>query len=251
MERKLRSRVVVVNNRNKSQRLKIREAQKKVLIITDSRGKGITDEINSRPSLASVKFDIKILPGVKLNDITQKIRTYSIYQKYDLIVVVAGICELTVKEVNQGLQILTYPGSDIHEIITKLNALRDTYGSNLILATITPASLKKYFEHRNPTKQFPVEREEELKSQQKALIEDIKEINSRIKESNAEANVTNIDLANLTQSRAIKYKFGRRHRTTKFTDKDLYDGVHSNSVLRKKWHKRTVDVIDKSLFNQN
>ena len=220
---------------------------KRLLIITDSRGRGVASALHKKPALISTRTAIRAIPGAKLNEIKDRIVLTEVFQQQDLIIVAGGICDFTVKTEHLGLKLLTYPGINIHEVLGQIETLRQNFGSRLIIATIPPAGLIKYYEYKNPGRELPEELESQLKEQQTKLLEDLREINNYIKDSNREANVTNIDLNRMVTSTSIKHTFGQRYRTERFTAKDLYDGVHANQALKDKWHKRIADVAEVTL----
>ena len=221
---------------------------KRLLIITDSRGRGVSTELHKKPALIPTRIAIRAIPGARLYEIERRITLTEVFQQQDLIIVAGGICDLTVKTNYQGQKLLTYPGVNINEVLGQIETLRHKFGSRLIIATIPPAGLLKYYEYKNPGQELPEQIESQLKEQQTKLLADLREINNYIKENNREANVTNIDLNRMVTSTSIKHSFGQRYRTERFTAKDLYDGVHANQSLKVKWHKRIADVAETTLY---
>jgi hypothetical protein len=219
----------------------------KILIATDSRGSGISNQINRNQNLASlknVKIDIRILPGAKLDELHRAVNSASVYQNYDLIIIVGGICNLTEKSVWGNLNILDYPVKDLYIVENQLSDIRQQYQDKVIFATIPPASLAKFARVKNNIDSLPSQLEAKLADSQQRLINDIFVLNDWIRQNNIENQCTNLDLNNYNTSKSLKKSpNGGKYRIETFSDKNMYDGLHANMTLKGKWHKRTTDVI--------
>jgi outer membrane biogenesis lipoprotein LolB len=87
-----------------------------------------------------------------------------------------------------------------------------------------------------------------LEEDQLRLNEDIQSLNDWIKRNNTDSQCTNLDLEKINTSCSIKKtKRGIKYRTTTFSDKNMYDGLHGNMPLKEKWHKRTTEVVYQEL----
>ena len=120
----------------------------KVLILTDSRGKGLEEVIKDR-SLDSqnIKPTIITRPGITLEhcvDIAITKGNDPTHQ-FDLIIIQAGICDFTVRNRQGNIKILNYIRNEqVAKIESYLVRLRQNLGSKINVATIIPASLSKY-----------------------------------------------------------------------------------------------------------
>ena len=219
----------------------------RALVVSDSRGAGISRQVNRNQKLATLKkvrVDIRILPGATLRELRNAIANANAFHSYQLIIVVGGICDLTVKSQYDKLNILEYPAHDPDKVVGEFILLRDEFGDKIIFSTISPASLVKYAKVKNNIECLPRELENRLTTSQVKLVQDLEYINSWIKEDNKQSHCTNLDHSKFTTSCSIKKPLqGQKYRKEKFSDKNLYDGLHANSELKTKWHQRTTDVI--------
>ena len=223
----------------------------KVLIVTDSRGFGLTLQITRNQrinTLRGAELDVKLYSGATLQELHECIRRANTFKSYDLNIVVGGICNLTERISWSGYNILHYPVKDLSSTKNTFLELREQYQGKVIFATICPAGLTKHARVKNHIDELPQELENLLTENQIRLNRDIEEINSWILENNRQYNCTNIDLSKIAKSQSIKRKLsGEKYRIQHFSDKNLYDGVHGNVLQRERWHKRTVDVIYQEL----
>ena len=237
--------VATINNNNPPR------YKPKALIITDSRGFGISSQIVRNQQINSLKgadIDVKILSGATLQEIQEQTRRACTFKTYDLIIVIGGICNLTEIASWNRLNVLHYPVKDLQSIRATLTELREQFQEKIIFSTICSAGLTKYARAKNYIDQLPKDLEQLLTENQARLNKDIESINDWILANNKEFDCTNIDLNKLSTSQSIKRKFnGEKYRVKHFSDKNLYDGVHGNMAQREKWHKRTIDVIYQEL----
>ena len=203
----------------------------KIIIFTDSRGRGLQEFINNHPESGIYENIIRVLPGKDLIQISASLKELINdlpIDKYHC-VVFAGICGLTERSNEDGISKISYPLSNrenkVHNVFATIQDLRQTFTNNITVCTIIPASLHKYFERHNHNQSLPTE----LEAEQNALLEDIETINAYITQFNDTPNI-NINLAKRFQ-RQIKKKRQRTsslsyRRISRFCDKDLPDGVH-------------------------
>ena len=203
-----------------------------IIIICDSRGRGLQNFVDSHPESSNYYNTIEILPGRDINQIAinaiQTISNLSTQNFY--CVIFAGICSLTERTTIAGTQRIHYPLNNrtnkVREVINTIRDLKQRYSNSINICTIVPASLNKYFQHHNPQVPAP----EGLDAEQNALLEDIEEINQEIVNINAGA-ITNINLSKrfFKQAKRKRQKIAStiyRRRVLRFTDCDLPDGVH-------------------------
>jgi predicted ester cyclase len=216
-----------------------------VLILTDSRGRGLEEllytHLKEKPE---IEFQVRVYPGATLELIQSKIAR--LRRHYDLKIVIAGICNLTQKERESKLKLLTY-----RECSSKLEATKGTLGKLIaedqFVSTITPASLDAYAKHFNKDRrQLP-----DQATEQKKLLEDLDSINSYIKDLSRTKEGLVINLAKQVFKSSRK-KRGKSHKTIyRFEDKDLPDGVHLSNNLKKVWAKIIATAINKSFDLQS
>lgn len=218
------------------------------LILTDSRGGGLSEylnsqsyeEINTNSVEQEVEIDVITIPGAKIQELARCIPAKIHEKPYELIIIIAGICNFTTKE---G-KLLTYGESQKETVLEIIQDLRDTYPHAILtFATIPPASLKKNARFLNDTHNFS------FTAQQDLLIKDIKEVNNFIVEQNIIEDSPTLDWARPTfiTSKKRKRKGKTARKVTKFTDRHLPDGVHPNEQLKTRWFKITHKFIVRKL----
>ena len=220
----------------------------KILFVSDSRGRDIDAYLNY-----DEKFECNVARGAtmrKASDIAMRMQRKKPKVTYDLTVISAGICNLTKRTTTRGTVKISYTTNKeereakLNDITHCINRLRNLSLTPVSFCTIIPASIKK---HNN------LDNETSAEQQQQALLEDIRVINSFIKQNNREANIKTIDWARF----ALKHSKKRRRtgdksicrRTTSFTDENLEDGVHFNDTLKQKCftttHQVALDIVRK------
>lgn len=208
-----------------------------IIIIADSRGKGLEEFIDQHPESNRFNNIVKILPGRNLNQIAiETIQSISGLNSQDYYcIILAGICSLTEVTRIAGSKRIHYPlhsrDTKITDITGTIRDLKHRFADSINICTIIPASLTKYFNHYNPGKPLP----EGLEQEQSALIDDINTINTEIINANSQT-VTNI---NLSKRVLIQSKKKKQRRTTesyrrifRFSDTELPDGVHFSDSLK-------------------
>ena len=218
-----------------------------VLIVTDSRGKGLPEALHT-PDFQNISLDINIRKGGTYTDFEEIIASHTADKQYHLIVIVGGICSFTSRErlhnINRKVNAITYKSSKVQAAIEILTRLRQELGRTLIVGTVPPASLIKYLKSRNRLVQhFDPALTKQLEAQQISLLQDLTLLNDWITTSNTNLRLPTLDLHRAVISSAIKVTCGKRRRTKRFTDLHLEDGVHADELIALRWHKRTGAVI--------
>ena len=212
------------------------------IIVADSRGRGLDDFIGNHPTPEDHQYVLQIKPGKSLSQLCPLIiHSVDSYDKdYTYCIVFAGICGMTDKTtdktVSRKANILryqeTYWQDKININIDTAKFLKKSYGDHINFCTVIPADLVAYFCHHNPDLPIP----DYLASEQKALEEDINIINKAFLDINSPA-ITNINLSRRAQVRSKKkrQRSGSKivyRRVTKFSYKELIDGVHFSPKLQ-------------------
>lgn len=171
----------------------------KIIIAADSRGRHLQQYIHQHSIFNN--FTVICIPGAKINTLKHAIKqnTKDIHPLNASITLLAGICNLTEKiHHTQGTQI-TYNHSQqkTDTIIQQLQDISTSFNtstSTLKIATIPPASQKKYALSQTQKKQLKhsIFTDTELNSKQKTLEEDITYINTVIANINTNNNLTTI-----------------------------------------------------------
>ena len=214
---------------------------KKILILTDSRGKRL-DELLFRHfkkrSDLRLYIQVRVYAGATLGNIRDKIAR--LRKNQDLIIVLAGICNFTQKEKLNNKKLLTYP-EGTNKLEKAVEEVDNLITKTCLVATITPASLEAYAKQNN--------REEsslpDQSTDQRRLFEDLDKINLHIKGTSKDREAQIINLAKLAFKNSRK-KRGKKHKTIyNFEKKELPDGVHLSKVLRKSWARNIAVAIEK------
>ena len=206
---------------------------KNILIITDSRGRGIGQYLK-RETPENYKYKTVFLPGASLERVAVEVFQQYDRQQYDNCIVLAGICGLTEKFIIRGQRRLHYPtesaADKVNNILSTIHDL-NTRLTHINIATIIPASLIKHFRYHNPGCELPIG----LQDEDKRLLEDIELINREIKETNQAHERRTINLyARVCKNSLRKFRGqARTRRKSRFTDKDLTHDIHCNAALQK------------------
>ena len=203
-----------------------------LIIVTDSRGIGIDNFIHLNNLEDDFKIVTIVIRGCDLIRAASIAR--SLMQSYAhrncYCILFVGICSLTEKERSRSVRAIRYPADNRTiklECITQvLGNLKTEFGDRVNVPTIIPASLGKFFTFSNPHRKVP----SNLQEEQLQLLDDIKSINDIIKESHIQSVSTTINLAGRFYSSSIKRnrktKSGAKRRVEKFSDSNLFDGLH-------------------------
>lgn len=213
-------------------------------IVTDSRGRGLQVFFGEKPKISkseytSVQVECACLPGASIDSIRVHLAQQIPKVRPDTIVIAAGICCLTTKTSLGRKRVLLYHKDEQTRAETVNNICRDfrqlhreftNENCRVILATIPPANIVKYFCTNNPNHQPP----DYLEEEQQALIEDIEEVNKCITQINDTCGLPTVDWDRYTYHESLKRRRSGtvRTRKRKFVDLNLPDGVHFNSKLQ-------------------
>ena len=220
----------------------------KVLVVTDSRGAGI-DAILAEQITGVANIHYAVLPGGNFGRIHSYLEQYEDIKSFNYAALIAGICNFTIKT-RGGVYYTTDENvrqaklQEIEENINSLHALLQP--AKVSFATIPPASLDKYLRVKKGIELIPPE----LVDQQTALLEDIYQANQVIKDWNSSQNNILLNIADYTCVNSLKRSRSDGQvyrRKTKFSDKNLWDGVHYNDELSWKINSRIADIIQQEL----
>lgn len=205
----------------------------KVLIISDSRGSELQDLLNEQPSTShSINWTVNVNKGATINTISRKIDR--IHHKYNVIIVIAGICNFTCKR-KSTRNTIDYPERRKDTTIREIDTLLEKYPTKVHICTITPADLIK---RQDPDSTITEEIQENL-------VQDITETNDHIKSKNIDRDFPTIDLANNSHTHSLKRQGGQKKRIVKFTSKDLPDGIHPSLTLKQDWARYIAQTTPK------
>lgn len=231
-----------------------------VLVLTDSRGRGLSEflEQTAFKDDQSCEVLVSVVPGGKLPGLLDQASRYLTGEcrvkgkTIDNVVVEAGICSLTTRRTitteGQSRTELRYV-RDVDNLIAIAESVISSYHQfpeRINIATIVPASLKKYSEYHNGE---ALSSDATLKGEQDHLLEDIGKLNDIIIGENKELpNTQTIDLWRTVIKSSLKRvtkspEDRERRRVQKFTEKNLHDGVHGNQWLQVKWFDRITQIL--------
>ena len=234
------------------------QAKPRILLITDSRGRGLKNLLNNS---LNHKYEIfeNILSGSTIETLADWIETETNRLGHlDAVILIGGICNFTSKETYRTchgqINIIRYQERiDTTQIRGRLEALIDQLQRRLIIATIPPASLIKYLEEQERRRGIRIPEGErgrlleDLASQQRDLEWDIEDLNKWIIEKNKELAKPTLDFHNQVYKTSKKKQRARSRRVRKFCDEDLRDGVHPNHSLLVKLCMRLDDTVTKTI----
>lgn len=223
-----------------------------VLIITDSRGDGL-DAYLAYYLEGCTNICFESLKGASFKDIRVFLEKNVQDLKFDYAAIIAGICSFTIKKDGR----LSYFRSPfvreplIQGVISEINKIREILSpAKVSIATIPPASIGKHYWtiHDLTLAQLPPGTED----QQCSLVLDIFNTNNEITDNNIAAGIKKIlNVADYTFVNSLKRRnFGNREiykRTTRFSDKGLWDGVDFDETLKHKIFCRIVDLLQEEI----
>ena len=229
-----------------------------VIIITDSRGKGIEDYIKENDLEDDFAIVTKVIRGCDVSRAAHLARSLiSSYQHRNYYCMIfLGICSLTDISRTKRSRSIRYPDqtrvSKVQCIIEDLKGLKVDFGDRINYPTIIPASLAKFYAYSNPGKSIPAD----LPKEQNALLEDLNTINSWIKDTNLQSSITStVNLSARFFSKSIKKnrktKSGSKRRVEKLNDNHLYDGLHLDSSIRSTCFGLLFEGARRDLFRLN
>jgi hypothetical protein len=159
-----------------------------VIILTDSRGAGLESKISKHlKTVLGLSITVRIYKGTTLERIKRSFDR--LRQRYDLCIIIAGVCNLTTREQLNGVNTLAYTHSD-HKVEQIKDTVNQLIRQNCIVSTISPAYLEGYARARNPSQTAVPDQ----KSEQDSLLKDISELNSHIKQTSSESGVQILNL---------------------------------------------------------
>lgn len=230
-----------------------------IILATDSRGRGLNtylQKMNPFPPNWHVYLLFK--PGASIERLSHEaqllIQSSSDKTAPYHVVFMGGICNLTEKFKHQsGTEIVYQHSSDkvqmlLHSIEKTFHQISLSPSSIVQFATIPPVSIKKFKEYQSERGNLKSSKysSDESAAQQEALENDIKFINNKISQYNANYNSSSIRLDKDITKISIK-KRGRngtcKKRTSKFFYDNFYDGVHPERSLAEKWFLRICSSI--------
>ena len=221
---------------------------RKVIFVTDSRGRGLREFIKEDKFLLSPS-EVIVTPGATINTLQEIIRQYD--DGTALIIVAAGICNLTQKFYKKGKPKVTYHRiAGVHEgddsfnlsvLKDQIRALKAAYRERIIIATIPPGGLVNYSTYIDP--EVSTQEQLALSGQQLTLEEDIIKVNEFIFELNTSDNLPTIRLDKSLAVTSVK----KSSIKWKYKYNKLLDGFHPKDPLKKTWFKLLANAAAKHL----
>ena len=206
---------------------------RKLLILTDSRGRDFRNQIPFI-QVPALKVEVIVYSGATFETIAiHAIQLLSSSpDTYDLCAIFAGICSFTERTTLNNEHRLHYPlqerSAKISGVLETARDLKERFGRKIVFHTIIPASLPKYFFTRNNSIDFFPGIEEE----QNALLKDLERVNDSLTSLNARAGNATCNLSNRFTSHSLKREYGGEkriaYRLSRFSDTNLPDGIHPN-----------------------
>lgn len=201
----------------------------KTLVIADSRGAGLLEALNEHAGAGSIKVEVHRGAGIEeavLNSL-ESLRRF----KPDLILLFAGICNVTMRNRHTKITALKYLDADstviavIAALDRALSILKHHGYMRVSTATLTGVDLNRY-NQRSSTPKDPY---------QETLNAAIITINRKIIEGNRKRNIPTTWTASVIHA----YYRGSYH----FLYHRLRDGCHPNRATVAYWAKVMVKVI--------
>ena len=207
-----------------------------IRILTDSRGRGLEHRILSElDSSKNIRIIFNVYPGTTLEKLRHKLPR----GQAALTLIIAGICNFTTSSKEGRKRIVTYNTAlNVRQerkdsIKSTILDLLDNYGS-CIVSTIAPAKLTTLDNL-------------DQKDDQQALLADLQEINTFIKEESEKRNINILNLAKTFFLSSRKRRGKSRKTVWRFAEEALPDGVHLNPKLQDRWAKIIATCITKFL----
>lgn len=241
----------------------------RVVIFTDSRGRGLRHALGQIPGLVSTGILLKVRnqKGARFGDLLDNLRTDQRTQGYrghrgdrTIAVISGGICGLTTlwgSEESQDLQIF-YNSSrrNISRIKSKIDEIISYCQRrhiDLILTTISPACLiearDSYIRKGQLRRSRYRYRTSELEEQQKYLEEDVNDLNDHITGRSTAEGLKYLNLnKSITKTSNRGKKRGRPKLHFKFTYERFTDGVHVNNKVKEEWFSKIGNLLKSKLF---
>ena len=220
--------------------------------MSDSRGRGLAERLRDsglpdNPVIEEITrggADIDKLLSHLQKSIERQSRDLICYRR-TIVVVLGGICNLTYRHKEQHNNYISYqPASPVQakqSLSDQYSCLREFCKSEkleILLTTVYPAALKcaaQSFINQGKLSSLPFD-DEEFQQQQKALEDDIEEINNALLDTAKQEGRQIINLQKLLISTSVK-KRGRNRKIKKvsrYNYNHLPDGVHADHHLQTK-----------------
>lgn len=238
-----------------------------VLLLTDSRGRGLEDTLRQGGALPDKTIvEARSKGGATLQDLFRDLRhtTRAAIRKHlghkIVVVLSGGICNLTTKSGGRGDTQIHYKRDEnslqnIRKTLDEILQYTKERGYYLVVTTILPASLSLSAEFNVANGRLRASKlnEEELAEQQQLLEKDISDLNTHIAERCKDENTIYVNLTNDIQTVTTR-TLGRRKKYKKKISKihyeKLYDGVHPNDDLKSKLFMRILKACSYLLTPQ-
>ena len=224
------------------------------LIVSDSRGRGIGNYLNSQDYSEENYIPIftdYCFPGANLRRLISETEEIKRVRHFDVTLVIGGICSLTTKNHLPPYQINYINRQEKKDNLYHL--ISEILQGDCHIATIPPAGLSKALTSRNPQEIFDEATLEELKSQQDDLVQDLDEINQLIIDKYTNLGEICLDWARSTFITSTKRSRSKTRKVRRFNPRHLEDGVHPIPSLRYRWFSITrkfVELQIKDLLNR-
>ena len=205
--------------------------RRRLIFFFDSRGKFLEYEINL---INNTKKPVEpwTFSSATINDLVHEAINYGKTRPFDLLFIVGGICDITVKD--WGNNTITFPWTDskslVQHVINIIEAAeirfrKELPASKIIFCRLVGANLEKVLQRK-------------IENEQEIMDESIFEINKYIHKKNIEKNMWAPDMATPV------------HRQIRGENKSFYehlanDGLHLSNDLRKKWAKKILSATDR------
>jgi lysophospholipase L1-like esterase len=181
-----------------------------------------------------VNFDIR--PGATLEKLREKLTVQQTRDNPNLVIVIAGICNLTDLTRVHNKKTVTYNLDG--EIRSTKKALikgivEDLLEKKCIISTIAPAKLTAQAAASKPL----------TNPEQEALLADLDDINCFIKSECERRNTQILNLAKTCYQSSRKRRGNTRKTVWQFNDTELPDGVHLSDNLKTRWAKILANCI--------
>ena len=205
--------------------------RRRFIFFFDSRGQFLEDELN-HINIEKKPVEPWMFKSATIRDLVHEAINYGRHRPFDLMFIVGGICDITVKNWNTNTISFNWKDSDtLTQHIIKIieheekRFKKELPASKLIFCRIVGADLEKVLRKKSDCDQH-------------ILNESIYEINNYIHKKNIIGNMWAPDMATPV------------HRQIRGENKSCYnhlsnDGLHLSQDLRKKWAKKILSVTDR------
>ena len=193
--------------------------------------------LHEKTSELSIIWEEIVIPGATLEIINQRLERSQRRKKWNLVIIIGGICNFTMRIKAKKTRKLEYKDRKTEATKQAIEDILEHQGDIAQICTLTPANILKH-------NKVSVKGDSE---EQKQLVSDIEELNQFIINKNIERDWPTIDLARQSYTASLKKQGNKKKRIQKFTDKELADGVHPTTHLKATWASYMAPVIVKIL----